>query len=184
MDVPAGRGVRFAHTESELAALREEFERQVGGPVAILDQDAEEGGANAPFVVAEIHAAAPMGRAMAGLERYGFRIEHYFAAEAPIGQLANSDEARQIASLPDLLNAVREHGRKGRRIQRFKGLGEMNPEQLFNTTMDPAQRKLLRVVLEDAVKADAMFTLLMGDEVEPRRQFIEDNALNVRNLDI
>ena len=82
-----------------------------------------------------------------------------------------------------LLDDVRNHGKQGLTIMRFKGLGEMDADELYDTTMNPEKRHMLRVKLEDAVKADQMFTLLMGDEVEPRRKFIEDNALNVRNLD-
>ncbi|MFZ9596238.1 MAG: DNA topoisomerase (ATP-hydrolyzing) subunit B [Bdellovibrionia bacterium] len=87
-------------------------------------------------------------------------------------------------SVEELAAHVFEHAKSGMTIQRYKGLGEMNPEQLWETTMDPARRTLLKVSIEDAVDADGIFSVLMGDQVEPRRQFIEENALRVRNLDI
>jgi DNA gyrase subunit B len=83
-----------------------------------------------------------------------------------------------------LLEHVMALGKKAFTVQRFKGLGEMNPDQLWQTTMDAEQRVLLQVKVEDHVEADSIFTVLMGDVVEPRRQFIEDNALDVKNLDI
>jgi DNA gyrase subunit B len=89
-----------------------------------------------------------------------------------------------IGSLDEMLEFFINAGKKGVAINRYKGLGEMNPEQLWATTMDPEARTLLQVRAEDHTEADQMFTTLMGDQVEPRRKFIEDNALDVRNLDI
>ncbi len=89
-----------------------------------------------------------------------------------------------LKNLEDVKDAILSHGKEGQYIQRYKGLGEMNPSQLWETTMNPATRTLLQVKVDDAVEADEIFTVLMGDQVEPRREFIEKNALNVRNLDI
>ncbi|MFU8804532.1 MAG: toprim domain-containing protein, partial [Bradymonadaceae bacterium] len=89
-----------------------------------------------------------------------------------------------VDSLRGVLKQVLDVGRKGQSFQRYKGLGEMNPDQLWDTTMDPDTRTLLQVRIEDAVEADSLFTILMGDQVEPRREFIETHALDVRNLDV
>lgn len=90
----------------------------------------------------------------------------------------------EVESRDDMLNHILAAAKKDLHIQRYKGLGEMNPEQLWETTMDPEKRTLLQVKIDDAVETDEIFTVLMGDQVEPRRRFIEDNALEVKNLDI
>jgi DNA gyrase subunit B len=93
-------------------------------------------------------------------------------------------ESKRIENAQQLLNELMERAKRGLSIQRYKGLGEMNPEQLWSTTMDPEKRNLLKVRIEDWVETDDIFTILMGDKVEARREFIQNNALEVTDLDI
>jgi DNA gyrase subunit B len=106
-----------------------------------------------------------------------------FAGEAAVSGADESADVR-LKSMDDLIEHFISAGKKGVAINRYKGLGEMNPEQLWETTMNPEVRTLLQVRAEDHTEADLMFTTLMGDQVEPRRKFIEDNALDVKNLDV
>jgi len=99
-------------------------------------------------------------------------------------QVKRGEAVRSIRSFKEGLDWLLAEAKGSMAIQRYKGLGEMNPEQLWETTMDPTKRILLRVQIEDAISAGETFSTLMGDEVEPRRQFIESNALGVTNLDV
>ena len=137
----------------------------------------------------EIFESNEMAKLLRAIAAIGLEINEFSATSAAryaiTENVGQKGETRvELASPLDIVTHIRGNGRKGLHIQRYKGLGEMNPKQLFETTMDPEKRRLLKVDITDAAKADALFTLLMGDEVPPRRQFIEDNALNVQYLDV
>ena len=136
----------------------------------------------------EIYEAGSIAKALQGLGKKGLEMDHYSAQDKPLFECVEGDGEKPIKtpifSIAEILTAVKGVGKKGVQITRFKGLGEMDAKELFSTTMDPEKRQLLKVDLVDAAKADEIFTTLMGDEVEPRRIFIEENALNVRNLDV
>lgn len=118
------------------------------------------------------------------LKSYGIDLIQYLIPNGHMLDIAEDETRHSFYILKEVIDFIRANGRKGIEIQRYKGLGEMNADQLWETTMDPSKRTLIRVTLPDVVAADYMFTMLMGEEVPPRRAFIEQHALSVKNLDI
>ncbi len=170
---------QFLYDDKELAKAIKDLETEHGKELEIAEKSDN---------VVEFYVARDLEKIIERIEKMGFQIEQVYSQESgtkkKVFRLTSEDDDKELDTLKECLDYVREIAKKGLSIQRYKGLGEMNPAQLWETTMDPATRTLLKVTLEDAVEANEMFTVLMGDQVEPRREFIEKHALEVRNLDI
>ncbi len=137
-----------------------------------------------PFEWVDITEAAEFEKAKKRFSKFEIELTDYLGKEDETFEVGDEKRKETVKSLAAVLAWVKARAKEGMNIQRYKGLGEMNPQQLWETTMDPETRTTLRVTLEDAVAADEIFTILMGDQVEPRRQFIERHARLVRNLDV
>jgi DNA gyrase subunit B len=197
----------FVYSDTELAKIVKQYEKAKGTSLELYDETGKEGPTTKEIEAVEFFEADAIEQAIASFERQGLSLatsydppqlaEQALSRTKPGGKRAKEPAQPKaimilradggntsVYSLKELMDVIKERAKKGMVVQRYKGLGEMNPEQLWETTMDPARRTLLNVVLEDAVKANEMFTVLMGDAVEPRREFIEKHAREVTNLDV
>jgi DNA gyrase subunit B len=192
-----GRG-HWLHTAEDLDRFRAEEQARLGRDLVIAEG---EPGATTPgatpvdgeaaaFAVQELHEVRSINRGLVKLREQGLSGADLVPLPRVAGrepavryQLEHGDRQDPLSQLRDLPAKVRQLGERGMTVTRFKGLGEMNPDQLWETTLDPKARTLLQVKLEDVLKADEMFRVLMGEKVEPRRDFIQKHALEVKEID-
>ncbi len=200
-----GREENWFCTRKEMDAYLEEQERKTGRELLVShDKNAEpetdseresEGngestnGSGPHLWIIELHEVRTINQGLLLLTEFGFDIQSLLPQErtgiqTPRFILRSGENETPLTDLRGLLAAIRAAGEKGLQVTRFKGLGEMNAEELRETTLDPQNRTLLKVTMQNAADADEMFRVLMGDKVEPRREFIEKHALDVRNLDV
>jgi DNA gyrase subunit B len=194
--VLVGQHEHWFTTRRELDDFIARHEQESGKEFTVTDKPAGAGesdgngnGHQPKLHFVELHEVRSINNQLAELRQMGFELaslipQERTGVEEPRYQLRRGDAVVGLNDLRGLLAAVRSAGEKGLQVTRFKGLGEMNAEELRDTTLDPANRTLLRVRMEDASAADDMFRILMGDKVEPRREFIEKHALEARNLDV
>jgi DNA gyrase subunit B len=202
-----GREEHWFTTRTDLDNFLEQHEKETGKELSVTetapaesadkDQTGPTNGApqngdtllQTQLRITELHEVRSINTGLRDLAELGFDVQSLLSQERTGADrsryvLRREENEIGLEDLRGLLTAVRAAGEKGMQLTRFKGLGEMNAEELRDTTLDPANRTLLKVTMQDAGAADEMFRVLMGDKVEPRREFIEKHALEVRNLDV
>jgi len=186
-----GQQEQWFTTREQLDEFVAAGEREVGKALDLSDEpvEGEPAEPRSRLHIVELHEVRSINNQLADLREMGFALNSLIpqertGVEEPRYMLRRGDMSAGLEDLRGLLAAIRAAGEKGLQITRFKGLGEMNAEELRQTTLDPAHRTLMRVRMEDAAAADNLFRVLMGDKVEPRREFIEKHAVEARNLDV
>ena len=196
-----GREQRWFFEKADLEEFLAHEEKQHGGELPVADETPPAAGpegngqAEAPeaddtLQVFDLHEIRVINQTLKKLKEYGITTDNLLPKFNKAGEplhpyvIKNPDGDVPLATMRELLPSLRKMGEKGLRLTRFKGLGEMDPEELWETSMDAEQRLLLQVTMEDAAAADEIFRVLMGDHVEPRREFIEKHALEVKDLDV
>jgi DNA gyrase subunit B len=188
-----GSHEEWFYTQDEVDAYRQDQQQHLGHELVVGDETPGQlnGNGHAEVMyVQELHEVREVNRGVQELGRFGLKPSDLVPAPRIAGReppprlvLENGDLRRQLVTLRELIFEVRKLGERGLSITRFKGLGEMDAEELWETTLDPEKRMLMKVQLDDALKADEMFRILMGEKVEPRREFIQKYALDVKDID-
>jgi len=180
---------RYLYSDGELSDLIKQHQKEKGSSVEVVEEDIEKGRNGEDAIrVTEFHESKEIENTVKLIEQEGLKIEAYFKKSGdrkpPSINLIYNGDKMCVSALCELLTKVREAGKSGLSIQRYKGLGEMNAEELATTTMNLSTRTLLKVKIEDGIKADTIFSILSGKEVQQRREYIQNHALDVKNLDV
>jgi DNA gyrase subunit B len=188
--------VHWFFTQDEVNAFRQREQERLGRELVVADDatpaphNGHTNGHSEMVDVRELHEVRKVNRALEELKKYGLLASDLIPAPRLAGReppprliLENGDQKKHLPHLRDLVDEIRKIGERGLTITRFKGLGEMDPEELRDTTLDPAKRTLMQVQLDDALKADELFRVLMGEKVEDRRNFIIEHGMKAKDID-